>query len=102
MRQFDVYRNPETEISGYAPYLAVLQSHHLQVVNSVVVAPRINDSQRALSPVDIAVVFLGSPFILAVAEMAAMDGRRLQQVIGSVEDQEDAIRRALDRIFTGF
>ncbi|WP_374571769.1 CcdB family protein [Phenylobacterium sp.] len=49
MRQFDVYANPSKVSVRFAPYLVVLQSHHLQGLDSVIVAPILRDAERALA-----------------------------------------------------
>lgn len=40
--------------------------------------------------------------LIAISELAAIDSRFLQRPVGDVINSEDAIRRALDRLFTGF
>nr|QQZ49533.1 CcdB family protein [Phenylobacterium glaciei] len=39
MRQFDVYPNPSTRSRAKAPYVVVVQSHHLVAAPTVLVAP---------------------------------------------------------------
>lgn len=102
MRQFDVVANPSPATRGYAPYLALLQSHHFEVLDSVVMAPLVRDAARPVTPVDISVVVGGEALTLAVAEMAAVSRRPLGNVVASLRDYEDRIRRVLDRIFVGF
>jgi len=41
-------------------------------------------------------------YLLLVAELAAIPTRTLGRPIGSVSGREDDIRRAIERLFTGF
>ena len=102
MRQFDVYRNPSSTAAAYAPYLIVLQSHYLEGVGSVVVAPAVRDALWLMSEIEVPFEFNGEVLAITVAELAAVDRAYLSQVVGSAAQHEDALRRALDRLFTGF
>jgi toxin CcdB len=102
VRQFDVLENPNAETARHSPFLVVLQSHHLEPLDTVLLAPLINDARRALSPLDIAIAFQGGTYFLAVAESAGVPKARFGRTIGSVIEHEDAIRRAVERLFTGF
>lgn len=102
MRQFDLYRNPSTALEVYAPYLIVLQSHYLGDLETVVVAPLVRDADRPLTQLDIAIIFDGQSLVIAVAELAAMDRSRLTRRAGDAMEQQDLLRRAIDRLFTGF
>lgn len=102
MRQFDLYRNPSRALAAYAPYLIVLQSHYLDDLETVVVAPLIRDADRPLTLLDVAMMFDGQSLVIAVAELAAMDRLRLTRRAGDALAHQDALRRALDRLFTGF
>jgi hypothetical protein len=46
--------------------------------------------------------FQGTSFVLAIGEAAGVPNLGFGRTIGSVAGHEDAIRRALDRLFTGF
>jgi hypothetical protein len=48
------------------------------------------------------VSFNGEDYTLSVAELSATDARRLSRPLGSLQEFEYEIRRALDRVFTGF
>ena len=103
MRQFDVCRNPSERSRAFAPYVVILQSHFLRAMPTVVVAPMlIAEGRQPYSEVGAAVPFQGETHIVSVAELAAVDSKRLGAVLGNLGDHEDAIRRALDRLFTGF
>jgi len=102
LRQFDVFANPSVRSRDYAPFLIVLQSHHLDPLQTVVVAPIIRDADRALSELDLPIEVAGEPLTIAVTEMASLDRQILKQSVMNAATHEDAIRRALERIFTGF
>jgi len=72
LRQFDAFLNPSERRRDVAPYFVVLSSHHLQSIDEAVVAPLIRDWSKSLNGVDV------------------------------VLDEEDVIRRALERLFSGF
>lgn len=102
MRQFDVLENPNPASRHYAPYVVVLQSHHLDPLDTILLAPLVNDATRVVSSVDIRVEFAGQPFVLAVAEMAGISRRGLGRTLGSASTAEDEIRRAVERLLSGF
>ena len=102
IRQFDVFDNPSAAHRGRTPYLAVLQSHHLHGIATVVVAPLHVASIERLGGLCIEVAVDDVPVVLVVSELAHLPVDRLQRRIGSLERWEDDIRRAIDRLFTGF
>ncbi|MFT4251191.1 MAG: CcdB family protein [Caulobacter sp.] len=102
MRQFDAYQNPVPAARGVAPFLVVLSSHHLHGLTEVVVAPAVNDAERLVSELEIPVEIDGYVLTLVVSELFSVSGQSLRQRITSLAAHEDAIRRALDRLFTGF
>lgn len=102
MRQFDVLVNPARGEHAWAPYMVVLQSHYLEPLETVVVAPLIDDAARPVTAVDVPVAFSGRELVIAVGELrgSALNGHR--RAIGSLSDREDDIRRALEKLFSGF
>lgn len=102
MRQFDVYENPSPEARRFAPYLVVLSSHMLLDFEDAVVAPLVNDSQRTVPGLELDIEMNGEPLVLVISEMAGVEGRTLRRPVGSLGAHEDNIRRAIDRLFTGF
>ena len=102
MRQFDVFENPSDRSRGYAPYVLVLQSHHLSAIDTVVVAPLIADAERPLSLIDLPVVIGDYSLVAALSELANMPRKVFKAPVASLAGEEDVIRRALDRLFTGF
>jgi toxin CcdB len=86
-----------------APFVVSLQSHLLETVPTVLVAPLlVDDGVSAYSGASVRLSFGGGRYILSVPEMAAADAGVLREVVGNLTEHEDAIRRALDRVFTGF
>lgn len=102
MRQFDVYENPSAEARRFAPYVIVLSSHLIVGFDDAVVAPLVNDSAAIVSGFEIPVTIDSDPLVIVLTELAGVQGRSLKRRIGSLLVHEDDIRRALDRLFTGF
>lgn len=102
MRQFDVYENPSLRSRPYAPYLVVLQSHYLDLLQTIIVAPVIRDAEQQLGELDLPIEISGEALTIAMTEMASIDRQQLRQLVLNASDHEDLIRRAIDRIFTGF
>ncbi len=102
MRQFDVFRNPSAASASFAPFIVLLQSHHLLVVETLIVAPLILPDGKPVSLLDIPILFQEQPLFIAMAELANIPQGRLGPSLGNLADSEYAIRRALDRLFTGF
>jgi toxin CcdB len=80
----------------------VLQSHHLEALDTVIVAPVVRDASRADSALDIPVEIDGERLVITMAELFSMERDLLGRATGSVSAHEDEIRRALERVFTGF
>jgi len=99
MTQFEVYRNPSEASQSFAPFVVVLQSHHL-ALDTVLVAPLVTD--KLPTSVEPAIHLDGRSFVVAVTEMGSIRAASLTHAVGVLRDHEDAIRRALDRLFTGF
>jgi len=102
VRQFDVFENPSPDARRFAPYLVVLSSHHILGFDDAVVAPLVNDSMKTVGALEIEMVFEGQRLVLVVSELASMASHNLRRRAGSLLAHEDDIRRALDRLFTGF
>ena len=66
------------------------------------IAPLVNDGEATVGTLEVDVEFDGQRLILAVGELAGIEGRLLTRKVGSLVAYEDDIRRALDRLFTGF
>jgi hypothetical protein len=102
LRQFDVLQNPNSATRHYSPFVVVLQSHHLDPLDTVFLAPLVVDAQREMSSLDISIEFQGRRLVLAIAEAAGVPRQGLGRALGSVADHEESIRRAFDRLMTGF
>jgi hypothetical protein len=102
VRQFDVVENPNPETRRHSPFLVVLQSHHLDPLDTIFLAPLINDSVRPVSPLDIAVEFQGQHLVLAIGEAAGVPRSGFGRGIAPMAEHEDAIRRAFERLLGGF
>jgi hypothetical protein len=102
VRQFDLVDNPSQRSRANAPYFVILQSHHLQDLDSVVVAPLLRDAVRALSALDFEIDVAGEPLIVAMGELFSIERSLLRPAIGSAAEHEDQLRRGFDRLFTGF
>ena len=102
MRQFEVYPNPSKASAAFAPFVMILQSHHLSVIDTVVVAPLIADASKPLAPVDVPVQVGGQSLVLAVGELGVVSRSDMRRPLANLGAHEDEIRRALDRLFTGF
>ncbi|KQY93113.1 MULTISPECIES: CcdB family protein [unclassified Brevundimonas] len=102
MRQFDVFENPSPAARRFAPYLVVMSSHLLLDFDDAVVAPPVNDSQGTVPGLELDIDLNGEPLVLVISEMAGVEGRTLRRQVGTLVACEDATRRALDRLFTGF
>jgi toxin CcdB len=103
IRQFDVFTNPSTISRRIAPYVVALQSEYAGDLETVVVAPLLlaNDLP-SLTQMMVKVDLDGITLIASMPELAAINRRSLRSRIGNLLAYEDDIRRALDRLFTGF
>jgi toxin CcdB len=102
VRQFEAYQNPVPAARAVAPFLVVLSSHHLPDLTEVVVAPAVNDASRVVGDLEIGVMIDDQPTVLVISELFSVRAQTLRRQTGSLADREDDIRRALDRLFTGF
>jgi toxin CcdB len=103
IRQFDVFINPGASTRSKAPYVVVLQSHLFEALSTVIVAPLMrigtpSDDSKVLIEVE----FAGERVVMNAALLANIEHRMLGRSRGSLQIYEDDIRRALDRLFTGF
>ena len=55
-----------------------------------------------MSSIDLDVEVMGERLVLALGELFSIERSLLKAVRGSAADQEDAIRRGLERLLTGF
>jgi toxin CcdB len=103
MRQFDLYRNPDPPSARRRPYLIVLQSDLLEVMETVVVAPLARAKTtmpiKRLTPV---VEIGGHQYLVLVHEMAAIPRQELRKRVESAASLREALTAALDLVFFGF
>ncbi len=103
MRQFDVFPNPSPRSRAAAPFIVLMQSHFVDEMPSALIAPLIREPRSGdFTLVSVAVLLNGEPLHLSVAEMAPIARAELKRSTGTLRSYEDDIRRALDRLFTGF
>lgn len=55
-----------------------------------------------MGDLEVLVDIAGEPLTLVVSELFSLTATVLRQRAGSLAEREDDIRRALDRLFTGF
>jgi toxin CcdB len=103
LRQFDVYDAPTETSRRIAPFVVVLQSHFLESVPTVIVAPLLRQAERpAYADVSVPIRFADQELVLSLAELATIQRAMLRRSRGTLLEHEDDIRRALERVFTGF
>lgn len=77
----------------------MLQSHFV-ALDVIVVAPLTVD--KTANGIDVSVEHDGSTYVMAVSEIGSVRRESLRRPVGSLAAHEDDIRRALDRLFSGF
>jgi len=102
VRQFEAHQNPSPEARKAAPFLVVLSSHHLRDLTEVVVAPVVGDAPVRILELELPVSVQDRELTLVVSDMFSVRSEFLLQRVDSLAAHEDDIRRALDRMFTGF
>ena len=103
IRQFDVLENPDVESRPRVPYVVVVQSHLLYGIETVLVAPLVRpELVIADGSISLSVQFEGETLTLDSALLAHIKSSRLKSAAGSLAEYDYEIRRALDRLFTGF
>lgn len=102
-RQFSVFENPSPRSRVAAPFVVVMQSHFLESMHTALVAPLIREPKSGdFTRVSVAVRLGDEVLHLSLAEMAPIRQSQLKHSVGDIRGHEDDIRRALDRLFTGF
>ena len=102
MRPYDVYEHPVASARWDRLYLVVLSSHLLPDLTQVIVAPLTELKPERLPGLEVQVTIDDRPFVLVTLDLASIVARRLKRRVAGLVDYEDDIRRALDRLFTGF
>ncbi len=103
MRQFDVFPNPSPRSRIAVPFVVLMQSHFVDEMPTALIAPLVREPRSGdFTRVSVAVQVDGETLHLSLAEMAPIWRSELKRSVGHLRDSEDDIRRALDRLFTGF
>lgn len=102
MRQFDLYENPVSAMRKAVPFVVVLSSHFATGLTEAIVAPVLKGRTTHVSAFEIPLERDDDVLLISVTGMIAIRHTDLRRRIGSAAEHEDAIRRALDRLFTGF
>lgn len=103
MRQFDVFSNPSPRSRAAAPYIVLMQSHFVDEMPSALIAPLIREPRSGdFTRVSLLIRLNDEALHLSLAEMAPIARSGLKKSVGNLRSHEDDIRRALDRLFTGF
>lgn len=103
MRQFDVFPNPSPRSRIAAPFIVLMQSHFVDLMPTALIAPLIREPRSGdFTRVSVLVQLNDERLYLSLAELAPILRSHLKRSVGSVTTYEDHIRRAIDRLFTGF
>ena len=103
IRQFDVFDNPSERLRDQVPFVVAIQSHFLEALRTTIIAPlfrvEVMPPERG---VILPVTFREEPLALNIALLANIEARMLRRPLGSLVEHELEIRRAIDRVLTGF
>ena len=103
MRQFDVFPNTSPRSRAAAPFIVLMQSHFVDEMPSALIAPLIREPRSGdFTRISIPVRLNDEALHISLAEMAPIARSDLKRSVANLLAHEDAIRRALDRLFTGF
>ncbi len=101
-RQFDVFRNPDSETNETHPFLIVLQSDAISEVDTRVVAPLVSPRTikffERLLPL---VTVHGDQYVIAVPDMVAIPVSEIGPPVANLETERYRISSAIDLVFTG-
>jgi len=84
------------------PFVVVLSSHLLGDLTEVIVAPVLAGRSIPLNAFEIRIEHDETELLVSITGMTAIRQRDLRRRVGAVLPYEDDIRRAVDRLFTGF
>ena len=85
-----------------APFIVVLSSQLLGDLIEAVVAPVRRSAGAGIPGLEVPVVIDGETLLVSVSGIAGIRAAALRNRKGSLLAHEDEIRRALNRLFTGF
>jgi toxin CcdB len=83
-------------------HVLVLQSHLLEGVDTVLVAPLLSAPKPESAGLAVTLSVGGREFHAALNQMAAIPAQVIGAEVARADALEDEIRRGLDRLFTGF
>ena len=84
------------------PFVIVLSSHHAAGLTEAIIAPVMRARAVPVSAFEVPIDRDDEVLLISVAGLTAIRQTDLRRKIGSAIEHEDDIRRALDRLFTGF
>lgn len=84
------------------PFVIVLSSHLAAGLTEAIIAPVMRGRTTPVTAFEIPIEDEDEILLIGVSGMTAIRQVDLRRRIGSAAHHEDAIRRALDRLFTGF
>ena len=103
IRQYDVFDNQSAITRAKVPYVVVLQSHLFEALPTLVIAPMMRLDQSVHGgKILVEVNFADERLVVNTAFLTNIERLRLGRSRGSLAAYEDDIRRAVDRLFTGF
>lgn len=80
-----------------------MQSHFVDAMHTALIAPIVREARTSdFTRVSVEVSMDGETMHISLAEMAPILRSALKTSVGDLSAHEDEIRRALDRLFTGF
>lgn len=71
-------------------------------MDEIIVAPAVNDAAETVGELEIVVDIEGERLTLVISEMFSFTPTGLRTAVDNLTYLEDDIRRAVDRLFTGF
>ncbi len=84
------------------PFVVVLSSHYATGLTEAIVAPVLKGRTLPVNAFEIPFERDGDVLLISMTGMTAIRHIDLRHRIGTAAQHEDDIRRALDRLFTGF
>ena len=103
IRQFEVFPNPSSRSRKVIPFVVALQSHFLEALDTVIVAPLMRyPSDAKANEVMVEIELSDERLMLDLSSLANIERTLLKTARGDLLRHEYDICRALERLFTGF
>ena len=80
----------------------MMSSHYLRDLSEIVVAPLVNDAADTVGELELVVEIEGERLTLVVSDLFSVAATGLKSPVGNLTVHQDAIRRAIERLFSGF